>query len=514
MIPAPTLELRAALPLILVSLGAFAVLLAEILLKPRAAKAPTRSPAFASAVLCTLSVLTLAAIVMSSAGMFAEGSSLTFNLAQPFVRLDRFANFSIALVALGSLLSCLLSYYYLRELKIDHGEYYALILLATSGMILLISAVDLIAVFLGIELLSIPIYVLAGFDRRKLRSNEAALKYFLVGSFASAILLYGMALLYGATGATDFGAIRKAFQAFPTGQPFEPSQSLAMLGLALVVVGFTFKISAVPFHQWTPDVYEGAPSSVTAFMSVTVKAAAFAGLMRILSEAFGGGGEALREVLWWLAAGTMVVGNVMAVIQENVKRLLAYSSVAHAGYLLMGLVAGSQAGSSAMLFYLLAYLFTNLGAFAVIIALTNRGQEADRLEDFAGLARSRPALAALMTLFVLSLAGMPGTAGFIGKWQVFLAAVREGYVGLTIIAVLTSLVSFYYYLRLPVLMYMREPGAELPRMRLHSAEGVVLAVCAIAVIALGLFPGEGPLFLSWVHAIDWTRESAAVLAGR
>jgi len=513
-IPAPTLELRAALPLILISLGVFAVLLAEILLKPRAALASARSPAFASAVLCTLSVLTLAAIVVSSAGMFAEGSSLTFNLARPFVRLDRFANFSIALVALGSLLSCLLSYYYLRELKIDHGEYYALILLATSGMILLVSAVDLIAVFLGIELLSIPIYVLAGFDRRKLRSNEAALKYFLVGSFASAILLYGMALLYGATGATDFGAIRKAFQAFPSGPPFEPSQPLAMLGLALVVVGFTFKVSAVPFHQWTPDVYEGAPSSVTAFMSVTVKAAAFAGLMRILGGAFDGGGAALRDVLWWLAVGTMIVGNVMAVIQENVKRLLAYSSVAHAGYLMMGLVAGSQAGSSAMLFYLLAYLFTNLGAFAVIIALTNRGQDVDRVEDFAGLARSRPALAASMTLFMISLAGMPGTAGFIGKWLVFLAAVREGYVGLTVIAVLTSLVSFYYYLRLPVLMYMREPGAELPRMRLHSAEGVVLAVCAIAVIALGLFPGEGPLFLSWVHAVDWTRESAAVLAGR
>ena len=504
MIAAPTLELRAALPLILISAGAFVVLLAEIGLKPRAAAA-RQNPAFASATLCALSVLALTAVLVTSAGMFAEASSYTFNLGRPFVRLDRFANLAIAVVALGSLLSCLLSYYYLRELQIDHGEYYALILLATSGMILLVSAVDLVAVFLGIELLSIPIYVLAGFDRRKLRSNEAALKYFIVGSFASAILLYGMALLYGATGATDFTAIRKAF---------DPSQRLGALGLALVAVGFTFKISAVPFHQWTPDVYEGAPSSVTAFMSVTVKAAAFAGLMRILGIAFGGGGEALRDVLWWLAVGTMVVGNVMAVIQENVKRLLAYSSVAHAGYLLMGLVAGTQAGSSAMLFYLIAYLFMNLGAFAVLIALTNRGQDLDRVEDFAGLARHRPALAALMTLFMVSLAGIPGTAGFIGKLQVFLAAVREGYVGLTIIAVLTSLVSFYYYLRLPVVMYMREPGSELPRMRLHSAEGVVLAVCAIAVVALGLFPGEGPLFLSWVHAIDWTREGAAVLAGR
>jgi NADH-quinone oxidoreductase subunit N len=226
-------------------------------------------------------------------------------------------------------------------------------------------------------------------------------------------------------------------------------------------------------------------------------------------EAFGGGGDALREVFWWLAALTMIVGNVMAVIQENVKRLLAYSSVAHAGFLLMGLVAGTQTGLSAMLFYLVAYLFTNLGAFGVIVALANRGQDADRVEDFAGLARTRPALAALMTLFMISLAGIPGTAGFIAKLQVFLAAVREGYVGLTIIAVLTSLVSVYYYLRLPVVMYMREPGAELPRLRLHSAEGLVLAVCAIAVIALGLFPGGEPL-----HAIDWARQGAAVLAGR
>jgi NADH-quinone oxidoreductase subunit N len=508
MIPAPELALRAALPLILIALGAFAVLVAELALRRADAKAAGRSPAFASAVLCTLSVVTLAAVIASSAGMFAEGSSLAFHATRSFVRLDRFANFAIASVALGALLSCLLSYYYLRELRIDHGEYYALVLLATSGMVLLVSAVDLIAVFLGIELLSIPIYVLAGFDRRKLRSNESALKYFLVGSFASAILLYGMALLYGATGSTDFAAIRAAFGALG-GTPSALTQPLATLGLALVVVGFTFKISAVPFHQWTPDVYEGAPTSVTAFMSVTVKVAAFAGLMRIVVDAFGGGDMALRDVLWWLAAATMIVGNVMAVIQENVKRLLAYSSVAHAGYLLMGLVAGRQAGWAAMLFYLLAYLFTSLGAFGVIIALTNRGQDADRIEDFTGLARTRPALAALMTLFLVSLAGIPGTAGFIGKLQVFVAAVREGYVGLTIIAVLTSLVSVYYYLRLPVVMYMREPGAELPRLRLHSAEGLVLLVCAVAVIALGLFPSSGPF-----HAIDWTRESAAVLAGR
>jgi NADH-quinone oxidoreductase subunit N len=289
---------------------------------------------------------------------------------------------------------------------------------------------------------------------------------------------------------------------------------MAAIGLALIVVGFTFKISAVPFHQWAPDVYEGAPTPVTAFMAVTVKVAAFAGLMRAVVFAFAGGGEALVEVLWWIAALTMIVGNVMAVIQDNVKRLLAYSSVAHAGYVLMGLVAGTQAGHAAMLFYLLGYVFSNLGAFGVVIALAHRGRDADRVEDFAGLARTRPALAALMTLFLISLAGIPGTVGFAGKLQVFLAAVREGYVGLTIIAVMTSLVSVYYYLRIPVAMYMREPGAETPRLRLHSAEGLALGVCAVAVVLLGLFFSQGPWPFGWVHALDWTRESAAVLAGR
>jgi NADH-quinone oxidoreductase subunit N len=505
MIPAPELDLRAAQPLILISIGAFAVLLTELFLKGGDGEQGERRATRASAVLCSISVLTLGAIVASSAAAFAEGSSFVFNEERPFVRLDRFANFAIAVVASGSLLSCLLSYYYLRELRIQHGEYYVLLLLATSGMILLVSAVDLIAVFLGIELLSIPIYVLAGFDRRKLRSNESSLKYFLVGSFASALLLYGMALLYGATGSTDFAAIRQAL---------DPSGTLAAIGLALIVVGFTFKISAVPFHQWAPDVYEGAPTPVTAFMSVTVKVAAFAGLMRAVVFAFDGGGEGLADVLWWLAALTMIVGNVMAVIQDNVKRLLAYSSVAHAGFVLMGLVAGTQAGHSAMLFYLLGYVFSNLGAFGVLIALAHRGKDADRIEDFAGLARTRPALAALMTLFLISLAGIPGTVGFAGKLQVFLAAVREGYVGLTIIAVMTSLVSVYYYLRIPVAMYMREPSGEAPRMKLHSAEGIVPGVCAVAVILLGLFFSQGPWPFGWVEAIDWTRESAAVLAGR
>jgi NADH-quinone oxidoreductase subunit N len=327
-----------------------------------------------------------------------------------------------------------------------------------------------------------------------------------VGSFASALLLYGMALLFGATGHTDFEGIRAAFD---VGDP------LTMIGLGLVIVGFTFKISSVPFHQWTPDVYEGAPTSVTAFMSVTVKVAAFAAMLRIVLVAFEPAVESLSEMLWILALLTMVLGNVMAVIQDNVKRMLAYSSIAHAGYLLIGFVAATEQAYSALMFYLVVYVFMNLGAFGVIVALANRGQDSDRVDDFAGLAESRPGLAALMTLFMIALAGIPGTGGFMAKFTLFAAAVEAGHVNITIIAVLASLVSVYYYLRIPVAMYMREPGEEKPRAELSSGEWAVLAICGVAVILLGIFPNNGPGdFFSWLRALDWSRESVALLVTR
>lgn len=499
MIPAPELHLGAALPLILVSAGALVVLVAELFLSAR----PGANRHQIGATLAVIAALFLAAVVAVACRDFAAGTSQVFNPAQPLMQLDRLATFGIVVVCVGTLLSCLLSITYLDELHINHGEYYALLLLATGGMVLLVSAVDLISVFLGIEIMSIPIYVLAGFDRRRLRSNESALKYFLVGSFASAILLYGMALLYGASGSTFFPEVRTAVG---EGSP------LALVGLGLLLVGFTFKISSVPFHQWTPDVYEGAPTSVTGFMSVTVKAAAFVALLRIFVDVFAPAAPSLETVMWVLAALTMIVGNFMAVVQENVKRLLAYSSIAHAGYLLMGFVAATPEAFSAVLFYLVAYLFMNLGAFAVIVALAHGGRDADRIDDFAGLARSRPALAAAMTLFLVSLAGIPGTAGFMGKFYVFLATVQAGHVGLTILAVLTSLVSVYYYLRLPVVMYMREPGEERPRMQIDTGEWLVLAVCAVAVVALGIFPNAGDGVLSWLpRALDWSRDSVAAL---
>jgi NADH-quinone oxidoreductase subunit N len=417
------------------------------------------------------------------------GTAVAFDPGNPMFVLDRFSSLVTALLLVGSLLSCALSIRFLDELHINHGEYYALVLFATAGMLLMVCAVDMLPVFVGLELMSIPIYVLAGFDRRKLSSNESALKYFLIGSFASAILLYGMALLYGVAGSTSFAAIRAAFD---FGNP------VAVAGLGLVIVGFAFKISSVPFHQWTPDVYEGAPSAVTAFMSVTVKLAAFAALMRVLVLSFEPLGDAVANVLWVLSALTMIVGNAMAVIQDNIKRLLAYSSIAHAGYLLIGFVPGTAEGYAAVVFYLICYLFMNLGAFAVVVALANRGRDCERMESLAGLARTRPGLAALMTLFMISLAGIPGTAGFMAKWQVFAAAVSAGEVPLALIGVVMSVVSVYYYLRIPVLMYMRDPGVETARMEIGFSELLVIGICAFAVLYLGLVPA---------NVLDWAGSS-------
>jgi NADH-quinone oxidoreductase subunit N len=488
----PELNLSVVGPLVWVSIGAMLVLLGEVLLSRVKGMTPhTVNIALAGTAIFTLMIATYMAFSHAASGVatpFSEGRNR-------FV-LDPFSALITGLTCVASLLSCALSMHYLDELRINHGEYYALVLFATAGVLVMVSAVDLLPVFLGLELMSIPIYVLAGFDRKKLRSNESALKYFLIGSFASAILLYGMALLYGTAGSTSFTAIRAAFSL---------TNPLAVAGLGLLIVGFAFKISSVPFHQWTPDVYEGAPASVTAFMSVTVKLAAFAALLRVLALSFEPLGEAFSNLIWILAALTMVVGNVMAVIQDNIKRLLAYSSIAHAGYLLIGFVPGTAEGYASVVFYLVCYLFMNLGAFAVIVALASRGRDFENMESLAGLARVRPGLAALMTLFMVSLAGIPGTAGFMGKWQVFSAAVSAGQVPLAILGVLMSVVSVYYYLRVPVLMYMREPGNEPVRTGIGSGEWVVRLVCAVAVLDLGITPN------GWIDVLAWARQSVAGL---
>ena len=496
----PALDIGAVLPLLIAATGALAVLVADLLLRAHAARpAPRLTPELAGRGLALLSALFLATAALFSAAAMPHAAR-NFNADHPLVQLDALSAFCMAVLSLAAILACLLSVNYLRTLRIAHGEYYALLLVAVAGMFLLVCAVDMMAIFLGIEMLSIPIYVLAGFDRRKLRSNESALKYFIVGSFASALMLYGIALLYGATGATQLDAIREAFDA---------ENPLAMIGAGLVVVGFTFKISSVPFHQWTPDVYEGAPTSVTAFMSVTVKLAAFAALLRVLGVAFVAAAEPLREILWLLAFLTMAVGNFMALVQDNVKRLLAYSSVAHAGYLLIGFAAASADSYAAVLFYLMAYAPMNLGAFGVLMCLTRQGRDADRIEDLAGLAQRSPGLAAALTLFAVSLAGMPATVGFQAKFHLFVAAVRAEHVSIVVVAVLTSLVSFYYYLRLVVFMYMREPGENAPRPRVGSFEALAIGFCAAAVVILGLLPnGDFAGLIGWLRTLDWARAAA------
>ena len=500
----PQVNLSVLAPVGFVAIGAMAVLLGEVLLsRAKTFLGREVNASLVGSVLAGIAVLSLGLAFAVACQAFAAGTSEVFNPSNPMFQLDRFSALVIALIALASLLSCALAVYYLDELHINHGEYYALILLASSGMMLMVAAVDMLAVFLGLELMSIPIYVLAGFDRRKLRSNESAMKYFLVGSFASAVMLYGIALLYGATGSTSFEVLRAGF---------DGTSTLALIGVGLVMVGFAFKISSVPFHQWTPDVYEGAPSAVTAYMSVTVKAAAVAALLRVVGLALGPLDDRMIDVLWMLSALTMVVGNVMAVIQGNVKRLLAYSSIAHAGYILVGLVAGSPEGYSAVLFYLIAYTFMNLGAFGVVVALSHHGHDCERIDSFAGLGKTRPALAALMTLFLVALTGIPPTVGFFAKFIIFMAAVNAGHVPLAIIGVLMSVVSVYYYMRIPVLMYMREPGEEAPRPETSSGEVVVLGVCALGVLFLGIFPNEGWLpLVGQLNVIEWTRASVQLL---
>jgi NADH-quinone oxidoreductase subunit N len=491
-------------PFGVVATGSLVVLLLEVLVGKRQSflgRPVTRE--FVGTLLSGVSSIFLFIALIVAAQFFATmPGRIVFDPAHPMVAMDRLTAFATILVCIGSIFTCWLASTYLDELRIHHGEFYALLLLASSGMVLLVQSVDLVTLFMGIELMSIPIYALAGFARRDLRSNESALKYFLVGSFTSAILLYGMALLYGATGSTDFVQIRQAFDA---------SNLLAIAGLGLLVVGFAFKVAAVPFHQWAPDVYEGAPTAVTSYMAVAVKVSAFVALLRIAIQAFGPMDARLSDLFWVLSAASIIVGNVMAVIQENVKRMLAYSSIANAGYILIGLAVGTKEAYAAVLFFLLVYLFMNVGAFAVVITLATGGKDRDRYEDYAGLSRTRPTLAALLTLFVVAQAGLPGTGGFIAKFILFSAALKQGFVWLPVIAILGSAVSFYYYLRLPVLMYTRDPEGAAPRMETSTGEGLVLCTCAVAVLLLGLFPAAGPGFLSHFRALEWVRETVALL---
>jgi NADH-quinone oxidoreductase subunit N len=401
---------------------------------------------------------------------------------------DGFGYFISATVCLGLLLSSLSAAGNLRELGAERGEFYALAHFAGAGMILLGQAADLLVAFVALEVMSVATYALAAYLRRGGRPAEAAFKYFILGAFSSAIFLYGVALIYGATGNTGLKQIAAAAAG---------GGVLLKAGAALLAVGFAFKVAAVPFHMWAPDVYQGSATPVTSFMAVSVKAAAFAALARAFTVALGEqalGPTGWLEPLAWLALLTMVVGNLLALPQRSVKRMLAYSSIAHAGYLLVGIAAAAKTVArgeaiEALLFYLVAYTLTAAGAFAVVAALERReGPEADDLQRYAGLSARHPLLAAAMAIFMVSLGGIPPTAGFIAKLVVFKAAVSAELYTLAIVGVLTSLAGAYYYLRVVVWMYMRPAEAGEPEAARSSAAALALAIGALAVVALGVLP--------------------------
>jgi NADH-quinone oxidoreductase subunit N len=504
----PTLDIGALGPMLVVGAGALLLPLAEVVLSRRRTflYRPVTDAWIGTVLSLACAVLLIAALVLTANG-FVAGPRV-FNLSHPLIVMDSYTHFLNGVVLLGALITVLISSRFLADLDVNHGEYYALIMSSLLGMMFLIASTHLLMLFLALELMSLPIYVLAGFRRSSLRSNEAALKYFLIGSFASAILLYGSALLYGTTGSLRLADIAAAF---------DPESPLAVLGAGLLLIGLAFKIASVPFHQWAPDVYEGAPSTVSGFMATTVKVAAFGALLRVLGTALEPGSELLYGVLWWLAVLSMTVGNVMALIQRNTKRMLAYSSIAHAGYLLVGVAAGTQAGYSAVLFYLFAYTFMTLGAFGVVAVLARRGEEQERVNDLAGLGMRRPFLGAVMALCMFSLAGIPGTAGFMGKWYLFWSAIERGsaigdptLIWLAIIAVLNSAVSLYYYLRLPVLMYMRDPVEDEAPDQPGSFEWMALAGCAFTILLIGIWP-ESNLIVGQVNLLHWATLASSSL---
>jgi NADH-quinone oxidoreductase subunit N len=366
----------------------------------------------------------------------------------------------------------------------NHGELYPLILFTVVGMMLMASGTDLMTIFLGLEVMSVSLYVLAGFNRANRKSNEAGLKYFLLGAFSTGFLLYGMALTYGATGTTRIATI-----AVQVGQMSLPSANIMLLsGMLLMITGFAFKVAAVPFHMWTPDVYEGAPTPMTAFMSAGPKAAGFAAALRILLVAFPTMVADWSQLFWILAVLTMTVGNITALRQDNIKRMLAYSSIAHAGYCLVGFASGNPTGTAGILFYMLSYTFMNIGAFAIIILVGKKGESNGNVSDFTGFGFKHPVLAVAMTVFLFSLAGIPPTAGFIGKFYLFSGAVQQGYIWLAIIGVLNSAASVYYYLRVMVFMYMKDPTEEFDWMQVSApiALSLIISICGT------LIPGVVP----------------------
>ena len=462
-------DLQPAYPAILVSVTAVVLLLAQAF-AGRGRRAPFAALSLAGLVAALVSVVLLA----EHAPGAVMGGSLTA---------DSFSLFMQVVILAVAAVAVLLSPQYLRSAGLERGEYYALLLFSAVGMLGLVSSLELVSIFVALEIMSIALYGLAGMQRAQLASQESALKYFITGSFSSAFFLYGIALLYGVCGTTSVEEIARKLP-LTTGS----TSVLAVLATAMLLVGFGFKVASVPFHMWAPDVYEGAPTTVTAFMAAGVKVAAFGALLRVFDAALPSLADHWQPLVAWLAIVTMVVGNLAALAQSALKRMLAYSSIAHAGYLLTALVAAPQIAGEAMLYYLVAYAAVNLGAFGVISALSRDGREPLSYRDLAGLAQRRPALAAALALYMVSLTGIPATAGFVGKFYLFNAAVSGNWVALAIVGVVMSVVSAYYYLGVVVSMYMREPAGEDSWAPVSPASAFALALTAAITVLFGVWP--------------------------
>ena len=430
------------------------------------------------AILSLVGVALTMAVVVGGWGVPQDG----FNGA---VRQDNFAIFFKVIFLIVTGMAVMITDQYMERMKCNHGEIYPLVLFATTGMMLMASATDMMTIFLGLELMSISLYVLAGFNRDNLKSNEAGLKYFLLGSFSTGFLLYGMALVYGTTGTTRIDKIA----AFVAQNGMSLTNPWLVIGMILIGTGFLFKVAAAPFHMWTPDVYEGAPTPMTAYMSVGPKAAGFAAFIRVFMVAFPALKGDWTSLLWTLAVLTMTVGNITALYQKNIKRMLAYSSIAHAGYILVGFVAANAIGTTGIMFYLLSYAFMNIGAFAILILVGKDGDERNELEDLTGFGYKRPLLGMVMSIFLFSLAGIPPAAGFIGKFYLFSGAIQAGYIWLAIIGVLNSAASVYYYLRVMVFMYMKKPTEEFDWLKLSPTMVCCLLIAVAGVLIPGVIPG-------------------------
>jgi len=470
----PFLDFSLIIPEIIVVITALIVLLTAIFVRERS-----------TGLLISLTVIgLLAALVATIAGWMGNATGFDGMVVD-----DQFSRFFRLIILVAATLVVLLANLDL-DVKSRAGEYLSLILFAVFGMMIMVSGGNLLMIFLGLETMSICLYVLAGFQRQP-KSNESSFKYFILGAFSTGFLLYGIALTFGVTGSTQLSTIHDFFKSNP-----QSIGVLAYAGLGLILIGLGFKIAAAPFHFWSPDVYEGAPTSITAFMAAAPKAAAFAALLRILNGAFFDLRIDWVQIFWVLAVLTMTIGNLVAIAQTNIKRMLAYSSIAHAGYLLIGLVAvGSQASAtlrdpypvSTILFYLLVYALMNVGAFSVAILINHRGKGWYQLDDYRGAGFRHPFLGAMMAIFMLSLAGIPPTGGFFAKFYLFGAAVKTGHIILVVIAVLNSAISVFYYIRVLVLMYM-QPEGEFKTVPQPAIYSLVMVICAAGILVFGLFP--------------------------